>query len=146
MDNQEGRDRILALIETLRSITLAVQVIPFVYTGLYIIVLCTYAFAPERVLEALDTLFYVSPTVVVAFLLESRILKLCHWHRAACALPLLPQVSVFVDSYIYELAERGVYALYLVIIAMSVLLLVAAYKVFLSPKQDGRERRTNRDS
>ncbi len=143
MDNQEGRDKILFVIEKLRSITLAVQIIPFIYTGLYIIVLCTYLFASEAVLSVLDTLFYVSPVVVVAFLVESRILKLCRWHKTACVLPVLPQVEVLVDSCIYEFAKWEAHALIILIIVMSVLLLVAAYKVFLSPKGDGRERRTH---
>ena len=143
MDNQEGKDRILALLEKLRSITLTVQVIPFVYTGLYTLVLCTYSLASESILEVLDTMFYVSPVVVAAFLVESRILRLCRWHKTACVLPLLPQVSVFVDRYIYEFAQRDVYMLYLVIITMAVLLLVAAYKVFLSPKGNERKRRTH---
>lgn len=140
MGNQEGRDKILFVIEKLRSITLAVQIIPFVYTGLYIFVLCTYLFASEAVLNVLDTLFYVSPVVVIAFLVESRILKLCRWHKTACVLPVLPQVEVLADSCIYEFAQWEAQALIILIIVMSVLLLVAAYKVFLSPKGDERER------
>ena len=106
MDSQEqGVDRIKYLIEKLRSITLAVQIGPFAYTFFYIVTLILYLFLPESALWVLDTLFYTSPIVVCEFLVFSRILKLCRWHRGACALPLMPQVFVFIDHYITDLTE-----------------------------------------
>ena len=146
MVNREERDKILAILERMRSITLAVQVIPFIYTGLYIIALICYLFASENVLTVIDTFLYVSPVMVVAFLVESRILKLCKWHKMACALPLLPQVSIIIDRYFHELCVEDIYVHFTVITLMAVLLLVAAYKVFLSPKRNGRKRGTDRDS
>lgn len=143
MDNREERNKILSLLERMRSITLAVQVIPFVYTFLYIIVLILYLFASESVLQVLDSLLYVSPIVVIAFLVESRILKLCKWHKTACLLPLFPQISLCVDRFIYEFSSQQVVAHLLMLSAMAILLLVAAYKVFLSPRKDERSRRTH---
>ena len=134
----------LAVLERLRAITLTVQVIPFVYTGLYIIILCLYLFASESVLTVLDTLFYVSPVAVVAFLVESRILKLCRWHKLACSLPLLPQVVVAFDRWVYEFWVWETYIHISMSLLMAVLLLVAAYKVFIVPK-DERKRRTDRN-
>ncbi len=144
MESRDG-GRVLRLIEKLRRITLAVQVLPFAYTSLYIAALSLYLFADEGVLTALDTLFYVSPVVVLAFYWESRILELCKWHRAACLLPLIPLAEVLVDLFLWEFPIWVVYLHGFVIVLMSALLLVAAYKVFLSPKGDGRERRTDRD-
>ena len=80
---------------------------------------------------SLDTLFYVSPIVVIGNLLESRILKLCKWHRASCILPLCPQVNLFIDRYIYEFSFYAELAHIIMIIAMTALLLVSAYKVFM---------------
>lgn len=127
----EDRDAIKYVISKLRSITITVQVIPFAYTLLYILTLILYLFASDLVLTILDTLLYVSPVVIVFNLIESRVLKLCRWHRTACVLPAFPQINLFVDKYIYEFSVRAEIAHISVIILMSVLLLVAAYNVFL---------------
>lgn len=133
-------ERIKYLIGKLRAITLTAQIIPFVYSALYIFCMVLYCFASEPVVRAADTLFYVSPLAVVAFLIESRVLKLCKWHRRACALPLLPQAAVFIDYHIVELSRFSAYVAIAVPAIMSILLLIAAYNVFLKPKNDGAKR------
>ena len=82
-------------------------------------------------LRILDTLFYVSPIVVCGFLVESHILKLCYWHKSACILPILPQLIVFIDAYITELTSIEAYIAIITPIALSALLLIAAYNVFM---------------
>lgn len=138
--------RILYLIEKLRSITLAIQVMPFFFSALYILSMFLYLCAPDNVCGVLDTLFYVSPTTVCGLLICSRILKLCKWHKMACSLPLLPQVAVFIDYHIVSLSRLGATVAILLSIVMAVLLLVAAYNVFLKPKHNERKRRINRDA
>lgn len=59
----DNRDAIKYVVSKLRAITLAVQIIPFAYTSIYIITLILYLFASEEVLTILDTLLYVSPNV-----------------------------------------------------------------------------------
>lgn len=141
MGSQEREvDRIKYLIGKLRSITLAVQIVPFAYSSLYIISLILYLFCPEPVLRVLDTLFYVSPTVVLMFLVESTILKLCKWHKCACILPIVPQFSVFFDFNIIELTSIEQIIAVVTPITLAALLLVAAYKVFLKPKHNGRKK------
>lgn len=137
--------RVLYLIEKLRSITLAVQVMPFAFCALYIVCMVLYAFASEPVVRTLDTLFYVSPATVVGMLIFSRILKLCKWHRRACILPVLPQVAVFIDYHIVGLSPVAAYIAIGIPSVMAVLLLIAAYNVFLKPKpnHNGRKERTN---
>lgn len=84
MANREQEiGQIKYLIDKLRYITLAVQILPFVYSFFYILSLAMYLICDESALRILDTLFYVSPIVVCAFLVESHILKLCKWHKAA---------------------------------------------------------------
>jgi hypothetical protein len=120
------------LIRKLRSITLAVQVIPFVYTIIYIGVLVAYIYAREPVLVVLDTLFYVSPLLICLLLVESRILELCKWHKMACVLPTIPQIANLTDSFVWEFPVSGVYVFNLIIITTAVLLLVAADNVFFT--------------
>jgi len=145
MDNHD-LNRIKYLIEKLRAITLTAQIIPFVYSALYILCMILYVTAGENVIRVVDTLFYVSPTVVAMFLIESRILKLCKWHRRACALPLLPQIAVFIDYHVYPLGSVAAYMAICIPAIMSILLLIAAYNVFLKPKPNERNRRKERTS
>lgn len=128
MDNQELIKR---LIRKLRNVTLAVQIMPFAYAGLYIIALVMYLFASEETMTILDTLLYVSPVVVVGNLILSRILELCRWHKASCILPIVPQINIVIDRYIYEFSVYAEMAHLIMVITMSVLLLIAAYNVFL---------------
>lgn len=132
MDSREqGVDRIKYLVEKLRYITLAVQIIPFAYSALYIICLVLYLFCPEPILRVLDSLFYVSPIVVIGFLIESKVLKLCVWYRCACILPILPQIVVFIDNHIVQLVEVERYIAIGTPILLSSLLLIAAYHIFI---------------
>lgn len=119
------------LINKLRYITLAAQILPFAYSFLYILSLVLYLICDEPTLRILDTLFYVSPIVVCGFLVESHILKLCKWHKSACILPILPQIIVFIDAYIVELTSIEAHIAIITPIVLSVLLLIAAYKVFI---------------
>lgn len=90
-----------------------------------------YLFVSENARYFLDTLLYVSPVIVLGFLFLSRILKLCKWHKATCALPVFPQILVFIDQYIIALTQIESYISIAAPIAMGVLLLVAAYNVFM---------------
>ena len=119
------------LVKTLRYVTTAVQILPFVYTVPYMVTLAVAFFAPDGVVWILDALFYASPVTVVAFLVLSRLLRLCKWHRRACVLPLIPQFVSFVDYYIIELSEIASQVNIAVFGSMTVLLLVSAYKVFI---------------
>ncbi len=124
------------MIDRLRSAVLTVQIIPFAYSALYIVSLIIYDKFGENTQEVIDSLFYVSPIVIASFLVLSRALHLCRWHKMACSIPLIPQIVSFVDYYIISFEEVYVHVFNGTIIAMLVLLLIAAYKVFLSPKHD----------
>lgn len=129
--NEANIGQVKYLLNKLRYITLAVQILPFIYSFLYIFSLVLYLICDESILRILDTLFYVSPIVVCGFLVESHILKLCKWHKSACILPILPQAIVFIDAYIVELTSIEAHIAIITPIVLSVLLLIAAYHVFI---------------
>lgn len=132
MDNREQEvGKIKHLVNKLRYITLAVQIIPFVYSGLYIIAMVLYLFVSENARYVLDTLLYVSPIVVLGFLFLSIILELCKWHKTACSLPIFPQILVFIDQYVIDLTQIESYISIATPIVMGVLLLYAAYNIFM---------------
>lgn len=116
----------------MRNATLAVQIIPFVYSFIYILILLSYGDVSEDTAVVLDTLFYISPLQIVGFLILSRVLRLCKWHRMACLLPIFPQAISFVDYYIIELTEVEGYLTNMTTVVMSALLLFSAYKVFFA--------------
>lgn len=127
----DNRDAIKYVVSKLRAITLAVQIIPFAYTSIYIITLILYLFASEEVLTILDTFLYVSPIIIICMIVESKVLKLCRWHKTACTLPAIPQINIIIDRYIYEFSIRAEIIHLSIILLMSILLLIAAYNVFL---------------
>lgn len=117
------------LVDTLRHVTTAVQIIPFIYVAIYIVVLSVYYVASGDVLWLADTLFYVSPMTVIAFLLLSRVLHLCKWHRRAVMLPLLPQIVNMLDYYIIDMSEIAAQVNIILFVCMAIILLIAAYNV-----------------
>lgn len=104
---------------------------PFLYTIPYIAGLIASYFLSYDAARIFDTLFYVSPVTVCAFLVLSKLLRLCRWHKTACILPLLPQVVSFIDYYVIELTEIAAQVNIILFGSMAVLLLVAAYNVFM---------------
>jgi len=105
---------------------------PFIYTLLYLVAMICYWSASELLLKILDSLFYISPVVVIQFLVLSRSLRLCIWHKVACTLPLMPQVAVLLDSTVMTFSENLAKGSVILMALMSALLLIAAYKVFFS--------------
>lgn len=114
----------------LRGITLSVQIMPFIYSAIYIVIFILYTTASEQTIAILDTLFYISPLFAICHLVYSRILHLCAWHRTACIVPLIPQAVNFVDYYLVSLSEVEATVFNLTASAMTILLLLAAYNVF----------------
>ena len=85
----------------------------------------------DNVAVVLDTLFYVSPMVVILLWLLSWAFKLCNWHRFECVLPLVPQIPIFFDDYISQFDYAGAFVNISVIGLLFLLSLVNAYFVFI---------------
>lgn len=134
MDNQDESDeRIKRLILTLRDITLAVQIAPFVISLLYILGIIAQLFFSGDTSWLFSMILYTPPPIILIMLIFSRMLHLCKWHRLACALPLVPFCFTMIDAYLIELSDIAVWLLNGLAIAMIILLLMAAYNVFLKP-------------
>lgn len=124
------------LVKILRGITLAVQVFPFIYTALYVFLFTAYCLTEGVWLDIIDYMAFVSPIVVVAHLVYSRMLKMCRWHRVACALPLIPQAVDQFDMYVYHFGHNAWIVVSAAIIVTMILFLIAIYRVFFT--DDGR--------
>lgn len=134
MDNQgESDERIKRLILTLRDITLAVQIAPFVISLLYILGITTQLLFSGDTSWLFSIILYTPPPIILIMLIFSRMLHLCKWHRLACALPLVPFCFTMIDAYLIELSDIAVWILNGLALAMIIMLLMAAYNVFLKP-------------
>lgn len=134
MDNQDESDeRIKRLILTLRDITLAVQIAPFVISLLYTLGITAQLFFSGDTSWLFSIILYTPPPIILIMLIFSRMLHLCKWHRLACALPLVPFCFTMIDAYLIELSDIAVWILNGLAIAMIIMLLMAAYNVFLKP-------------
>lgn len=134
MDNQDESDeRIKRLILTLRDITLAVQIAPFVISLLYILSITAQLLFSGDTSWLFSIILYTPPPIILIMLIFSRMLHLCKWHRLACALPLVPFCFTMIDAYLIELSDIAVWILNGLAIAMIIMLLMAAYNVFLKP-------------
>lgn len=122
---------IAGLVEKLRYVTAAVQILPFIYSFIYILCMILYIFCSDTVAGICDSICYVSPISIIAFLILSKLLRMCIWHRTACVLPVVPQILSLVDRYVVEFPwSAGVITL-IVSMASFLALLLCAYKVFI---------------
>ena len=130
MANQDPRLELIRAVHVMVTrITKAVQVTPFVYSSIFLIVYVLYAFLDDKVLDVLDMVFYISPLTALIFLYYSRILHLCKWHRVTCVLPLVPQVAYYADQ-VFHFTQNEVILFYIVSAMMLLLLIISAFKVF----------------
>lgn len=90
VDNDRRRLDLEGIIKKLRTVTTAVQILPFIYCTLYILSVVIYFFGSDTASSICDTLLYVSPITIASFLVLSSVLRLCKWHKTACVIPLIP--------------------------------------------------------
>ena len=115
---------------------MAVQVFPFIYTALFLVLFTVYSFCSGAWLDVIDYVFFVSPIVVLSHLVYSRMLLMCAWHRVACALPIIPQSVDLFDTYIYHFEHGAWVVITITLILTTAIFMVAIYKVFFT--ENGR--------
>ena len=132
MEQQDKGVDFKKYILILKRTTIYVQFLPFVYSFFYIAILTIYPFISEQAAVLLDSIFYISPMFMAGMLVLSKLLHLCRWHRMACLVPIISQVPVFLDDYIVPLTRIEAIISNSTVAVMTIVLLMAAYKVFLS--------------
>lgn len=84
----------------------------------------------------IDYAFFVSPIVVLAHYLYSRVLRMCIWHRVACLIPLITQIADLLDTFVSCISRNGMVITVITIIASIIIYGFAIYGTFFST--DGR--------
>jgi hypothetical protein len=130
---EQGLPRLNSIIDSQVRIVLAVQLAPFVYTILFLVVFSLAFFSTNAtVLTTINYFCFISPLVVVAHLIYSWMLRFCVWHRFACALPIIPQLVDLYDTYISPFTVEQIIIVKATIIVTILLYFLFAYGTFFS--------------
>jgi len=128
--SQEQRSAANYVITVLRKVTRGAQIVPFAYLLVFAFVLLFEPVLSDGVFNAINELLYMPPAVFVILLAVSRLLKLCVWHKAACAFPLIPQAENYIDGYVVELTQTEVLAINTILGIVVLIFIVATIKHF----------------
>ena len=132
MENPDPRSAVKRIVDVMRRITRLVQLIPFVYLALYALMLLTEHFTPEAILDIEDALLLTSPGITAVFLLLSRVLKLCVWHKTACLLPMSTQVANGIDCFVFQFTQVEVILINSLLGLAALAFLILAYRHFFA--------------
>lgn len=130
---KRGNENLRIVLDVVRKVTKAIKLFPFLYIVLFLIVTPYVAYGNFDVALNLSSLMYVSLLVVIFLIYLSYCVKLCKWHRIQCCLPLLPQITIFIDENIYEFGSEIALIDFITIAIIFILSLVNAYFVFIKP-------------
>ena len=130
MDNPDPRGAVSRIVDILRKVTRLVQIAPFAYLALYSSYMILCPFIPDGVAGMADGLMFNSPAVTILFLVLSRLLRLCRWHKAACLIPSASQVEGAVDCYLFTFTEAEIVLINVLIGIISLVFLAKAVKRF----------------
>lgn len=126
----------MGVVNILRNVTKTVKLFPFIYALIYVFNMFSYLFLNEDACILLDSLFYMSVLMILVLLRLSYCLKMCIWHRIQCCLPLLAQIVVFIDNYIYCFSSDVRYINIYLAIAIFLVSFTNAYLMFVRPSVD----------
>lgn len=125
-----NQGKVKSLILLLRKITRIVQLVPFAFLAVYVIVLLIWCFIPDRVESMIETALYVSPAMTITMLFLSKHLKLCKYHKIACSLPTSTQILDAIDNYVITFTWTELVILYSLFGAFCILFLYQSHKIF----------------
>lgn len=124
-------ESVRVMFDAIRSATKVVKVFPFIYVVILLLILPINAYCRAEFALYIGMMFYISVLFVALLIRLSYCFKLCKWHRLQCCLPLVPQITDYIDANIYEfdvsLATLN-WVLYFGIFSIS---LINAYHVFI---------------
>ena len=136
MESRDQRSAVSTIIGILRRLTRLVQLAPFVYLVIYATYLLFSWLLPDSVLGILDSMLFLSPATSGGFLVLSRLLKLCKWHKAAIMIPFSSQIEGYIDCFVFTFTEQEIAVINTAIGVAAILFLLLANKHFF---HDGRK-------
>lgn len=134
MEKKE-RENLLMVLNVVRKTTKAIKLFPFIYAVILLITMPLLAYSTIEVTENISSFIYISLLVVIFLIYLSYCVKLCKWHRIQCCLPLLPQITIFIDENIYEFGSEMAIIDFITLAIIFLLSLINTYFVFIKPTQ-----------
>ena len=133
MDSRDrSQDAASRVIGILRKVTRLVQLAPFFYLALCSLYLFAGVFVPDETVCVADSALFGSPFVTFLFLILSRLLKLCKWHKVACLIPSASQMEGVVDCYFFTFTQNEIILINVTLGILSFLFIALAHKRFFS--------------
>lgn len=127
------QEKVKEIIRVQKQVIQTVKLSPFFIAIFYMLTILGYMYMPDIVITFLDTFLYVSPLCVIIFLILSKQLGLCKWHKLECCLPVLCMLPSLFDWTIAPLSELASYINAILLSCILCLSLVNAYFVFIKP-------------
>ena len=128
----DAASRVVAI---LRKATRIVQIVPFLYLGIYGFYMIGSVLLSDDLVCLADSFLFTSPVVTWFLLGLSKLFKLCRWHKAACLFPSSSQVGGFIDEYVVTFTQNEIILVNVAIGLTVITFLVLAYRHFFT---DGR--------
>jgi len=125
MDNRGHTNVLERLVKLFRSLTITIKAVPYISLLIYCVYLVLSCGSNEKLLNIFDIIYGYSIGVCLLFLLMSRTLELCSWHRIACVIPTTSMIVSFVDDYIFPFAFDEI-----CMINISILIMVVCYLIW----------------
>lgn len=136
MENLDLRAAVNKLTKVLRKTTRMFQLLPFVYLFLYTICCLSELIIPDAFLSSFESFVLISPAGTLFFLVMSRLLELCSWHKIACLFPVSSTTVDYIDGFILTFTEQEMIIINITTGILSALFLISAYLHFFT---DGRK-------
>lgn len=130
MVNSDQRKEVNRGATIIRKLIRLIQILPFLYLILYAAVLLSEPFESGWLFDTICTIAYVPVSGTIVFLLLSRRLGLCAWHKVACLLPISSRVTDFVDNYVLQFTQTEVIVINTIIGIICIAFVILAVKHF----------------
>lgn len=132
MENLDLRAAVNKLTKVLRKTTRMFQLLPFVYLFLYTICCLSELILPDSLLSSLESVVLISPAGTLVFLVMSRLLELCSWHKTACLVPVSSTAVDYIDGFLLTFTEQEITIINTMTGVFSALFLILAYLHFFT--------------
>lgn len=93
----------------MRRLTRFVQLAPFAYVLLYALYMLLGSVLPDETLCAIDSVMIDSPLITGRFMVLSKLMNLCRWHKAAVLIPSTSQIEGYIDSFVITFTQEEIF-------------------------------------
>ena len=109
MDNPGQQGAASSGVKKMRRLTRFIQLAPFAYVLLYALYMLLGSVLPDETLCAIDSVMIDSPLMTGGFMILSKLMNLCRWHKAAVLIPSASQLEGYIDSFVVTFTQEEIF-------------------------------------